>query len=136
LDCLWRWLSPIELPLLRLFRHLHLFNLATSKMVKKKFIQRRCVRKVPRSSLARSPRVAVLAASSSEGSSLSSSSLPASLSLGVQEASVVEKAPPARTSTPVPSLRKDEDLGAAPVVRPLRALLYPFDGVVVFAGLE
>jgi hypothetical protein len=69
--------------------------------------------KVPRSSLARSPRVAVLAASLSEGSS-SSSSLPASLSLGVQEASVVEKAPPASTSTSVPSLRKDEDLGGYP----------------------
>jgi hypothetical protein len=38
------------------------------------------------------------------------------LSLGVQEASVVEKALPASTSTPVPSLRKDEDLGATPAV--------------------
>jgi hypothetical protein len=29
---------------------------------------------------------------------------------------VVEKAPPARTSMPVPSLRKDEDPGVAPMV--------------------
>jgi hypothetical protein len=36
------------------------------------------------------------------------------LSLGVQEASVVEKASPAGTSTSVPSLRKEEDPVAAP----------------------
>jgi hypothetical protein len=92
-----------------LFQHLHLFNLATAKIVKK-LIQRRCIHKVPRSSLARSPRVAILAASSSGGSSLSSSSAP--LSLGDREASVVEKALPAKSSTSVPTLRK-EDLAAA-----------------------
>jgi hypothetical protein len=85
-------------------------------MVKKKFIQRRCVRKVPCSSLARSPRATILAVLSSRGSSSSSFSLLASLSLGVREASVVEKAPPSRTSTPVPYLRKDKDPGATPAV--------------------
>jgi hypothetical protein len=37
------------------------------------------------------------------------------LSLGVREASVVEKDPPARTSTLVPTLQKEEDPAAAPV---------------------
>jgi hypothetical protein len=36
------------------------------------------------------------------------------LSLGVREALVVEKAPLARTSTPIPSLRKEEDPTVAP----------------------
>jgi hypothetical protein len=55
-----------------------------------------------------------MAEPSSEGS-LSSSSLLSSLSFGVREALVVEKAPPAETSTPVPSLQKEEDPAAARV---------------------
>jgi hypothetical protein len=70
----------------------------------KKFIQRCCVRKVPRSSLAHPSRVVVTSALLSGGSLPSSSSLLASLALGVREAPVVEKAPPARTSTLVPYL--------------------------------
>jgi hypothetical protein len=110
-------------------------------MVKKKFIQRSCVCKVPRSSLARSPRVAILAASSSEGSSSSSASLPTSLSLGAQEALVVEKGLPARTSTLVPSLRKDEDPGAAPTVNfvsvpPIDAISMDADLIILSSSSE
>jgi hypothetical protein len=76
----------------------------------KKFIQRRYVRKMLRSSLARPSRLVVTTAPSS-GGSLSS---PTSLALGVREAPAVEKAPPARTSAPVPSLRKEENLAVAP----------------------
>jgi hypothetical protein len=76
-------------------------------MMKKKFIHRRCIYKVLRSSLVRSPKVGVVAASSS-GRSLSSSSLLSSLT--------VEKVPLIRTSTPVLPLQKKEGLVAAPVV--------------------
>jgi hypothetical protein len=63
------------------------------------------------------------------------------LSLGVREALVVEKAPPARTSTPVPSLRKDEDLGAAPAVNlasvpPIDAASMDVDLIVLSSGSE
>jgi hypothetical protein len=107
----------------------------------KKFIQRRCVCKMPRLSFACSPRTAVLPAASSRGSSSSSSSLLAPLSLGVQEASVVEKAPPARTSTPVPSLWKDEDPGAVHAVNlisvpPIDATSVDADLIVLSSGSE
>jgi hypothetical protein len=74
----------------------------------KEVYHRWCIRKVPRSSLVRSPRVAVVVASSSKGS-LSSSS-----SFGVREAPVV-KAPLVRTSTLIPPLWKEDGLAAAPV---------------------
>ena len=76
-------------------------------MTKKNFIQRRCIRKVPRSSLVCSPKAAVVEVLSSKRSS-SSSSLPAS--------PAVEKAPSVGTSTPVVPLPKKEDQAAAPVV--------------------
>jgi hypothetical protein len=108
-------------------------------MVTKKFIQRHCVHKVLCSSLAHSPRAAVLVAEASEGSSSSSSSAP--LSLGVQEASVMEKAPPARTSTSVPTLWKEEDLAAAPAVDlvsvpPVDAALMGVDLIVLSSDNE
>jgi hypothetical protein len=63
------------------------------------------------------------------------------LSLGVREASVVEKAPPARTSTPVPSLRKDEDPGAARVVNlisvpPIDATSVDVDLIILSSSSE
>jgi predicted dinucleotide-binding enzyme len=58
------------------------------------------------------------------------------LSLGVQEASVVEKALPARTSTSVSNLRKEEDPAAAPVanlvsVPPVDAALMGVDLIIL-----
>jgi hypothetical protein len=122
-----------------LFWHLYLFNLATAKIVKKKFIQRRCVHKVPRSWLARSPRAVVLAAAASGVSSSSSSSAP--LSLGVREASVVEKALLAGTSPLVPTLRKKEDPVATPManivsISLVDATLIGFDLIVLSSGSE
>jgi hypothetical protein len=84
-------------------------------MMKKKFIRRRCVHKVSRSSLVHSPRAAIVAAASSGKSSSTSSSLSASSSFGVREALAVEKAPLVRTSAPVQPLRKEYGLAAAPV---------------------
>jgi hypothetical protein len=84
-------------------------------MVKKKFIQRRCVHKVPRSSLARPSRAVAMTAPSSEGSLSSASSSPALSALGARDAPAVEDAPLARTSKPVLSLR-EEDPADAPMV--------------------
>jgi hypothetical protein len=63
------------------------------------------------------------------------------LSLGVREASVVEKAPPARTSMPVPYLWKDEDPGAAPTVNlvfvpPIDAAFVDADLIILSSGSE
>jgi hypothetical protein len=82
-------------------------------MVKKKFIQRHCVCKVPRSSLAHPSRAVFMMAPSSGGSSSSASSSPTSLAFGVCEAPVVEEL--AEISKPVPSLQA-EDPAAAPAV--------------------
>jgi hypothetical protein len=121
------------------------FYLAIAKMVNKKFIQRHCVRKVPRSSLACPSRAVVTAALSSEGSSSSSSSLPAllpaSLPFGVRETLGVEKAPSTETSTPVPSLRKEEDPAAAPAanlvsVPPVDAALVGVDLIILSSDSE
>jgi hypothetical protein len=54
---------------------------------------------------------------------------------------VVEKAPPARTSMPVPSLRKDEDPGAAPMVNlasvpPIDATSMDVDLIILSSGSE
>jgi hypothetical protein len=88
-------------------------------MVKKKFIQRRCIRKVPCSSLAHPSRVVVMTAPSSGGSSSLASSSPTSSALGAHEASAVEEASPAGTSKSVPSLWEEEDPAAAPTVNPI-----------------
>jgi hypothetical protein len=87
-------------------------------MVKKKFIQRRCVCKVLRSSLTHPSRAMAMTAPSSEGSLSSASLSPALSALGGRDALVVEEAPPAGTSKPVLSLQ-EEDLGAAPVINPV-----------------
>jgi hypothetical protein len=73
-------------------------------MVKKKFIQSRCVRKVPRLSFVCPSRVVIMMAPLSGGSSSSASSLLVLSALGACEAPTVEEAPPAETSKPVPSL--------------------------------
>jgi hypothetical protein len=84
-------------------------------MMKKKFIQRHCVRKVPHSSLARSSRVVAMAAAASGGSSSLASSSPVLSALSAPDAPVVVDAPPFETSKPVPSLR-EEDLAVVPAV--------------------
>jgi hypothetical protein len=116
------------------------FYLAIAKMVKK-FIQRRYVCKLPRSSLARPSRPAVTAAPSSGGSSPSSSSLLASLPFGVCGALLVEKAPPTETSVSVPSLWKEEDPAAAPAanlvsVPPIDAASVEVDLIVLSSDSE
>jgi hypothetical protein len=63
------------------------------------------------------------------------------LSLGVREASVVEKALPVRTSTPIPSLQKDKDLGAAQAVNlisvpPIDATSVDADLIILSSGSE
>jgi hypothetical protein len=113
--------------------------LVVAKMVKKKFIQMRCVRKVSCSSLARPSRAVVTAAPSS-GGSLSSSLLLFSLSFGVREALAVEKAPPTGTSTMVPSLQK-EDPAAAPManlvsIPPVDATSVEVDLIVLSSDSE
>jgi hypothetical protein len=87
-------------------------------MVKKKFIQRRYVHKVPRPSLARPSRVVAMTAPSSGGSSSSASSSPALLALGARDAPALEEASPTGISKLVPSLR-EEDPVAAPAVNPI-----------------
>jgi hypothetical protein len=54
---------------------------------------------------------------------------------------MVEKAPPARTSMPVPSLRKNEDPGAVPAVNlvsvhPIDAASVDADLIVLSSGSE
>jgi hypothetical protein len=110
-------------------------------MVKKKFIQRRCVYKVLRSSLARPSRAVVMTAPSSGGSSSSASSSLVLLALGVRESPAVEEAPPAGTSKPIPSLWEEEDLVAAPAVDlvsvpPVDADLMGVDLIVLSSGSE
>jgi hypothetical protein len=63
------------------------------------------------------------------------------LALGVREAPVVEEAPPAGTSKPVPSLRAEEDPAAAPVVNPISippvdADLMGVDLIILSSGSE
>jgi hypothetical protein len=90
-------------------------------MVKKKFIQRRCIRKVLRSSLAR-PSRAVTMATSSSGNSLSLAYLsPTSSSPGVFGAPVQKEDLPTGTSKPVPSSQEVEYPVAAPAVNPVSA---------------
>jgi hypothetical protein len=85
------------------FGTLIFFSLTTTKMVKKKFIQRRYVRKVPRPSLARPSRVVAMTAL---------------LALGARDAPALEEASPTGISKLVPSLR-EEDPVAAPAVNPI-----------------
>jgi hypothetical protein len=103
------------------FRHFYLFDFAIAKMVKKKFIQRCYICKVPRSSLAHPSRAVTMATLSSENSSSLASSSRASLSPGIFGAPVEKEAPPAGTSKSVPSSWEVEDPVAAPMVNPVSA---------------
>jgi hypothetical protein len=63
------------------------------------------------------------------------------LTLGVQEASVVEEAPPTRTSTSVPTLWKEEGPAATPVanlvsVPPVDAALMGVELIVLSCDSE
>jgi hypothetical protein len=118
------------------FRHFYLFNFATAKMVKKKFIQRRYVRKVVRSSFARPLRAVIMVTSLSGGSSSSASLLLESLSLGVCGALVEKEVPPTKRSRPVPSSREVEDLVAAPTINPVSAPLVGANLTVLSSGSE
>jgi hypothetical protein len=102
-----------------LFQYSYLFSLITTKMVKKKFIQRCCVHKVLRSSLARPSRAMAMTAPSSGGSSSLASLSPALSAHGAHDAPAVEDAPPAGTLKPVPSLWEEEDPAAALTVNPI-----------------
>jgi hypothetical protein len=124
-----------------LFRYSYLFSFTTAKIVKKKFIQRHCVRKVPRSLLARLSRAMATTPPSSGGSSLSASSSPMLSALGARDAPVVEEAPPTGTSKPVPSLREEEDPTTTPAVNPVSAPpvdadLMGVDLIVLSSGSE
>jgi hypothetical protein len=105
-------------------------------MVKKKFIQRRYVRKVVRSSFARPLRAVIMVTSLSGGSSSSASLLLESLSLGVCGALVEKEVPPTKRSRPVPSSREVEDLVAAPTINPVSAPLVGANLTVLSSGSE
>jgi hypothetical protein len=75
-------------------------------MVKKKFIQRRCVHKVLRSLLAHPSRVVAMTASLSGSSSSSASSSLALSALGARDAPTVEDAPSAGTLKSAPAVER------------------------------